>query len=102
MIAQTEPVRLVAILTAFVTAGIGVAVAFGLDVTSDQRNAILAAIPPVAVAIAAGGEWARARVTPVPRADNAVAEAEHAGYIRGITDTRRELAGVPTPIAREG
>jgi hypothetical protein len=99
---EREPVRLIALLTALVTAGIGVAAAFGLDLDDSQRTAVLACVPPVAGLIVAGGEWARNRVTPVPRADNAVAEAEHAGYLRGITDTRRELAGVPTPVRDTG
>ncbi len=65
-----EPLRLIAAITAAVTAILAALVAFGLDIDSDQQAAILgivtAVIAPAAVAV-----LTRPKVTPVatPRAD---------------------------------
>jgi hypothetical protein len=99
---HTEPVRLIAILTALVTASIGVAAAFGLDLDDSQRTAVLACVPPVAGLIVAGGEWARSRVWAAPNHEHAVDLATARAYVEGADDTRRELAGVPTMVRDTG
>ena len=43
---QREPAVIVSTLTAFLTAAIGLVVAFGMDVTDDQKNAILGVLAP--------------------------------------------------------
>lgn len=52
---QKEPAITVATVTAFVTAIIGLLVAFGVDVSEDQRNAILGVIGPAFLIILAIG-----------------------------------------------
>jgi hypothetical protein len=99
---EREPVRLIALLTALVTAGIGVAAAFGLDLDDSQRTAVLACVPPVAGLIVAGGEWARGRVWAAPNHEAAVRTERTSAYTEGVMDTRRELAGVPTPVRDTG
>lgn len=49
---RTEPSVIVGTITAFVTAAIGLLVAFGLDVTDDQKNAVLAMTAVLAPVIA--------------------------------------------------
>lgn len=49
---RTEPSTIISVLTALVAAGIGVAVAFGADLTDAQQTAILATVAPLAGVIA--------------------------------------------------
>lgn len=59
---RKEPVITVASLTALVAATLGLLVSFGIDVSKDQQNAILAVVAVVApLAVAA---FARSKVTP--------------------------------------
>ncbi len=62
---NSEPLVSVATITAAVVALIGLAVAFGLNLTGDQQTSILAVVAVVAPLIVAAG--ARGRVTPTPR-----------------------------------
>lgn len=58
--AASEPLVTVGTITAIVTAGIGAAVAFGLDLKPDQTAAILAFIAVLAPLVVA--VWGRAKV----------------------------------------
>lgn len=73
----SEPVITVATITAAVSAIIALLVAFGLDLSDDQRNAILGVVAVVAPIIA--GALARGYVTPVPKANAAVEQAAREG-----------------------
>jgi hypothetical protein len=53
MTQRSEPAVITGIITAFVTAAIGLLVAFGLDITEDQTNAILGMTAVLAPIIAA-------------------------------------------------
>lgn len=59
---KTEPARVVSTLTALLTALIGVAVAFGLNVSEPQQNALLGAIAPIVAVIFLMGEIIRGQV----------------------------------------
>lgn len=56
---QREPAITVSTVTAFVTAVIGLLIAFGMDISEDQRNAILGVIGPAFVVILALGPIVR-------------------------------------------
>lgn len=58
-----EPLLSVATVTAAVSAVLALLVAFGLDVTEDQQNAILGAVAVIAPIVV--GLLARGKVTPV-------------------------------------
>lgn len=60
----TEPLVTVASITAGVTALLGLLVAFGLDLTTDQTAAVLGVVGVVAPLVVAW--FARSRVTPYP------------------------------------
>ena len=49
---RSEPAVIVGTITAFVTAAIGLLVAFGLDITDQQQNAILSLVAVIAPVIA--------------------------------------------------
>lgn len=49
---QQEPATIVSVIVGALTAVIGVLVAFGLDVSDDQRNAIIGAVAPLSAVIA--------------------------------------------------
>lgn len=71
-----EPARLVSIITAFITAALGLVAAFGLNVSDDQRNAILGVIGPTVLIIGFAGEFIRARVVSPETAAKAVSDAK--------------------------
>lgn len=58
-----EPLVTVATITALVAAVLGLLVSFGIDLTKDQQNAILAVAAVVAPLVVAA--FARGKVTPV-------------------------------------
>lgn len=58
-----EPLVTVATITALVAAILGLLVSFGIDLTKDQQNAILAVAAVVAPLVVAA--FARGKVTPV-------------------------------------
>ena len=66
----SEPVITVATITAAVSAIIALLVAFGLDLSDDQRNAILGVVAVAAPIIA--GALARGYVTPVSKAERSI------------------------------
>ncbi|MCC6790709.1 MAG: hypothetical protein IT336_03435 [Thermomicrobiales bacterium] len=71
-----EPARIISLVTAFATAAIAFAVAFGLNLSDDQRNAILGMIPPTAAMFVIAGECIRSRVVSPETAASAVAQAK--------------------------
>jgi hypothetical protein len=73
---QREPSTVISLLTAALTALLGVGAAFGLDVDEAQRNAILAAVGPLVLVIAALGPIIRAFVVSPQTAANAVVMAK--------------------------
>jgi hypothetical protein len=73
---STEPSRIISIVTALVTAVIGAAAAFGLNIDDAQRNAILAVVAPAVAVILALGEVIRSRVVSPASAGEAVAKAK--------------------------
>ena len=60
---QEEPARIIGIITAFVTTVIALAVAFGVEMSQDQQNAIFAFIPASYAMIALVVELTRSRVS---------------------------------------
>lgn len=60
---QSEPVLSAAGVTAVITAGLAVLVAFGVPITDAQAVAVVGFVGVVAPIVA--GVWARRRVTPV-------------------------------------
>jgi hypothetical protein len=71
-----EPSRIISLVTAFITAVIGAAAAFGLNIDDTQRNAILAVVAPAVAVIIALGEVIRSRVVSPASAGEAVAIAK--------------------------
>lgn len=70
-----EPARIISLISAFATAAIAFAVAFGLDVSDAQRNAILGMIAPTVGVIVIAGEFIRSQVTPTEKALDKIDEA---------------------------
>jgi hypothetical protein len=82
---RSEPAVIISGLTGLVTASIALALAFGLDVSDEQRNAILGVIgPAVGVVLLVGGLIRQFVVAPDTHQQE-VAEA--------ASDTRRQLMG---------
>lgn len=71
-----EPARIIAVLTAFVTAVIGLVAAFGLGLDEGQRNAIIGVIAPTVTLIVVAGELIRSRVVSPNTAATAVLKAK--------------------------
>ena len=93
-----EPARLIGLVTALVTALLGVAAAFGLDFDEDQKNAILYAIAPVCAIIIAMAEFIRSRVVSPATAGEAVAVAKLADPASERVPSV-EVAGYQTAVA---
>ncbi len=70
-----EPVRVAGILTNLLLSVLTLGAAFGLDISDDQRAALLGSIVPVVVAVQFLFEMARAKVTPVGTAMNRIDQA---------------------------
>ena len=64
-VVKTEPALVVATLTSLTTAIIAACVAFGVDVSDEQRNAILGMIAPTVGVILLAGAVIRQFVRPV-------------------------------------
>ena len=73
---STEPSRIISLVTALVTAVLGAAAAFGLNLDDAQRNAVLAVVAPAVAVIIALGEVIRSRVVSPASAGQAVAAAK--------------------------
>ena len=95
-----EPARIIAGITAALVALFGVAAAFGLPISDDQRNAVLGAVAPIVVLLVALGEIIRARVWAPTSHEDAVATARRQAYADGAAHTRPELAMVPMSVRR--
>ncbi len=72
---RNEPAVYVSTATAFLTAIIGLAVAFGADITEEQQTAILGAVAATVPIIALLGPIIRQFVTPTARAQTKIDEA---------------------------
>ena len=70
-----EPAVYISTITAFLTAIIGLAVAFGANITDQQQTAILGAVAAAVPIIALLGPVIRQFVTPAKRAQAKVDEA---------------------------
>jgi hypothetical protein len=70
-----EPAVIISALTAFATAVIGVLVVFGIDMSDDQRNAVIGVIAPTVIVIAMLGGIIRQFVVPVAKAEDKIEEA---------------------------
>jgi hypothetical protein len=93
-----EPARIIAGITAFVTAVIAVFVAFGLGLDESQQKAILGVIAPTVVLIGLAGELIRARVVSPATAAEAVAVAkQEPAATRAVP--RVEVAGYRKAVA---
>jgi len=75
---RTEPARVVG----FITALVALLVAFGVELSSDQQNAILGIV--AAVLILLGSEVTRSQVTPTAKAEEDVAEAYNVGLYTAV------------------
>ena len=73
---RTEPARVVSTVTAFLAALFAVLVAFGIDLSEAQQDAILGAIAPVVAVIVLMGEIIRGQVAPVETANERILEAQ--------------------------
>jgi hypothetical protein len=71
-----EPARIISVISAFVTAVIAFAIAFGFNLTDEQRNAILGMIAPTVGIIVLAGEVTRSRVVSPTSAASAVVNAK--------------------------
>lgn len=105
---KTEPATLISLLTALVTAIVGLATAFGADITDEQRNAVLTALAAVVPVIAAVGPIVRQFVVSPQTAANAVVMAKQdvtpnrevpAINVTGsaYSDAVRDMGFVPKP-----
>jgi len=86
-----EPALTAGTITAFVTALIALAVAFGLDITEEQRNAVLGLIGPLFAGILAASAIIRGLVY----SPNTVARLETEAYSEGATGTALTPAQSP-------
>ena len=93
---QKEPAITVATVTAFVTAVIGLLVAFGLDISTEQRDAILGVIGPAFVVILALGPIVRQFVFSPATVEKIAADQ----YAAGVPPTD-DVPNVPPPASRE-
>lgn len=73
---NTEPARIISIVSAFVTAAIAFAVAFGFNLDGEQQKAILGMIAPTVGVIVIAGEVLRSKVVSPASAGAAVAIAK--------------------------
>lgn len=76
---QREPAIIVSTLTAFLTALIGGAAAFGLDLTDAQRTAVLSAVAPAVAVIFLIGPIIRTFVFSPDTTQKKVSEAAQKG-----------------------
>lgn len=72
---KTEPATVISTVTAALSAVIGVAVAFGVDLSDTQRNAVLGAIAPLVTVIFLLGPIIRSQVTPSSKAEDLIERA---------------------------
>lgn len=70
-----EPAVIINAIGAAITEIIGLCVAFGIDVTPDQQKAILGAFTAIASVVLIIGPIVRQFVTPVDKANEAIANA---------------------------
>jgi hypothetical protein len=80
---KSEPAVIVSTLTAFLTAIIGLAVAFGADITGEQQNAILTVLGPAVAIIALVGPVIRQFVWAPNTVKQVKAESVKAGETGG-------------------
>lgn len=83
---QKEPATIVSVIIGALTAVIGV-VAFGLDISDTQRNAIIGAVAPLAVLIALVGPFIRQFVFSPKTTQEFVDTAYQAGRSGGSKPT---------------
>jgi len=84
-----EPAVIIAAIVAFFTAAVGLGAAFGLDVSDQQRQAIIGVVAPTVGIILLIGPVIRQFVTPIAKADAVEAKA----YNQGLNDA----TGTVTP-----
>lgn len=98
---QREPSTLISMVTAALTAVLGVLAAFGLDVSDAQRNAILAAVGPLVLVIAALGPIIRAFVVSPQTAANAVVMAKQEPPTDNTVPTVNVVGGAYAAAVKE-
>lgn len=69
---STEPVKAATQALQLVTVVSAAAAFFGLDLSAEQRDALVIAAPAIMLALQFLGNWLRANVTPVERAQNRI------------------------------
>lgn len=89
---EREPAITVATVTAFVTAIIGLLVAFGIDISTEQRDAIIGVIGPAFIVILAIGPIVRQFVYAPKTTERLVTDAYKAG-----TPPTQPKPEVPSP-----
>ena len=76
---KTEPAVIVSVVTAFLTAGIGLALAFGLDISQEQQDAMLKMLAATVALVAALGPIIRQFVFSPKTTQTLVDTAKEAG-----------------------
>lgn len=76
---STEPSRIIGLISALVTAIGGALVAFGIDWSEEQQNAIIGVVVAVVPVIILTAEFIRGRVWSKESVDTLVATAKEAG-----------------------
>ena len=76
---KSEPAVIVSVITAFLTAAIGVALAFGLDISQEQQDAMLKMLAATVALIAALGPIIRQFVFSPKTTQTLVDTAKQAG-----------------------
>ena len=72
---KREPARLITRGTSLITAVVGLAALWGLDISQAKQTAILTTMSTVIPVLVTVGEVIRPYVTPVPKAEKAITEA---------------------------
>ncbi len=70
-----EPATIVSSLIGLITAVLGLAAAFGLNISDEQQNAIIGVVIPASAFIALIGPIIRQFVTPTKKAEKAIEDA---------------------------
>jgi hypothetical protein len=89
---KSEPASLISIITAFLVAVIGLGAAFGLDISEEQRNAVIAVVAPAAGVIALLGPIIRQYVF----APDTVEGVNDKAYAKGVAgEVKPTVQGPP-------
>ncbi len=100
---KSEPSTIISVLTALITAGVGLAVAFGANITDEQRNAVLAAGAALVPIIALVGPAIRQFVvSPQSAADAVVRAKQDIGGGRDVPAINVALGGYSDAVGNAG